>query len=74
MVKTYPAIQFITNNGRRLAVFIGMGIALLAIGSYVAGEGTWALVVGLLVAIAVWSGLRLAAEVVEVISETLLPR
>ena len=74
MVKTYPAVLLMAGHGRRIALAAGILVALVALGLFAAGFGPAVLVTGLLAAGMAWAGLRLAAELVEVVAETLLPR
>ena len=74
MVKTYPAVILMAGHGRRIALAAGVVVALLALALFAIGSGPVALVAGLIAAAVVWAGLRLAAELVEVVAETLLPR
>lgn len=74
MVKTYPAVLLMAGQGRRIALAAGVVVALLALVLFALGGGPLTLAMGLLAAAVVWAGLRLAAELVEVVAETLLPR
>jgi len=74
MVKTYPAVLLMAGHGRRIALVVGLLVAVLALGLFAAGFGPVLLVAGLVAAGVAWAGLRLAAELVEVVAETLLPR
>lgn len=74
MVKTYPAVVLMASHGRRIAIAAGAVLALLALVLFGLGREPVTLVVGLVVALVVWAALRLAAELVEVVAETLLPR
>jgi hypothetical protein len=74
MVKTYPAVLLMASHGRRIAIGAGVALALLALVLFGVGRQPVTLVVGLLVALVVWAALRLAAELIEVVAETLLPR
>lgn len=74
MVKTYPAVLVMANHGRRIALAAGVVLALIALALFGFGRNPATLAVGLVVAVVVWAGLRLAAELVEVVAETLLPR
>lgn len=73
-MKTYPMIQFMVKHGQKLA--LGVALLLLAIGAY----AWWAtgrldcLIGGGLLAIGGYFFLRIFAEILEVIAETLLPR
>lgn len=74
MVKTYPAVLFMAGHGRRLALAAGVVCGLLALLLFALSREPVALAAGLAFAVIVWAGLRLAAELVEVVAETLLPR
>ena len=73
-MKTYPAILFFARHGRNLAVALGVLLALAAGVLFAAGAGTVVLVGGLGLALLTWGVVRVGAEVVEVVAETLLPR
>jgi hypothetical protein len=73
-VKTYPAVLFVAARGRSIAVVIGLLAALASVGLYAAGAGPAALLFGLPLAGLTWAAMRLVAEIVEVVAETLLPR
>lgn len=73
-MKRYPAIEFAARHGRRIAV---VGALLFALGSVVCvlrGGPVLALAIGLPAALALFALLRLGAEMIEVIADTLLPR
>ena len=74
MVKTYPAVTLMASHGRRIALAAGVLVALIALGLLLVGATPLSVVVGLGIAAVVWAGLRLMAELVEVVAETLLPR
>lgn len=75
MTKTYPAVVLMANHGRRIALAAAAFIALLAVALFlVALIGPVGLAAGVVAAGVVWAGLRLFAELVEVVAETLLPR
>ncbi len=75
MVKTYPAVTLIATKGRRLAIAAGVVIALASLAVFFAAlVGPAGLIAGLVASGTVWAGLRLLAELVEVVAETLLPR
>ena len=71
---TFPFIQAFVKRGKLVAVLVAL--AVLLIGVY----GAWRLqapdlaVLGLIVAVVAWAGVRLLAEIVLAIAETLLPR
>lgn len=73
-MKTYPMIQFMVRHGQRLA--LGVALLFVAIGVYawVATARVDCLVGGVLLAAGAWFFLRVFAEIVDVIAETLLPR
>jgi hypothetical protein len=75
MPKTYPAVSLLANHGRRIAIGAGVLVAVLFVALFAAAVvGPVGLAGGLLVAIVVWGGMRVLAELVEVVAETLLPR
>ncbi|MDO8276569.1 MAG: hypothetical protein Q7T63_00430 [Burkholderiaceae bacterium] len=74
MVKTYPAVLLMARHGRRIAVALACVVALAALGCYVYLGSVPMLIGGLVLAAAAWAVMRVAAEIVEVVAETLLPR
>jgi Na+/proline symporter len=73
-LNTYPAILFTARYGRRIAAAVAAVIALVGmIASYLCSSlvGT---ALTLACAIAAWAVLRVLAELIEVIADTLLPR
>ncbi len=73
-MKTYPAVVFVSRHGRTLALIVAILLAIASLACFLAGCGIAGLVAGLVVAAIAWAALRLFAELVEVIAETLLPR
>lgn len=73
-MKRYPLIELMAQRGRQIA--IGVGLAVLLIGIAMAGVGrdVTMLAWSLLVAAICYVGVRLLAELIEVIADTLLPR
>ena len=73
-MKRYPLIELMAQRGRQIA--IGVGLAVLLIGIAMAGVGrdvtmlAWSLLVAAICNV----GVRLLAELIEVIADTLLPR
>jgi hypothetical protein len=74
MTKSYPAIIFITQHGRKLAVALAAALLLASCTAWLLTRSPIGLIIGLPVAAAAWGLMRLAAEVIEVVAETLLPR
>jgi hypothetical protein len=74
MPKTYPAVLFMANRGRRLALAVGVVVALVAAALFATTGQIPLFAGGCVLALVVWAALRLMAEIVEVIAETLLPR
>jgi hypothetical protein len=74
MNKTYPAVLFVATHGRTIAIGVASMVAVAATALLALGSETALAVTGYLAAIAIWAVLRLAAEIVEVVAETLLPR
>ena len=73
-MNTYPAILFTARHGRRVAFAVAALVALVGLtASYFCGSmiGAAASLAG---AIATWAVLRVLAELIEVIADTLLPR
>lgn len=74
MIKRYPAIEFVSRWGRPGALISSVLVGLVTvICSLQAGNmvGSVASVIG---AVVLWGVLRVGAELIEVISETLLPQ
>lgn len=73
-MKTYPCIQFMVKHGQKVAG--GVAVLLLVIGAYawLATGRVDCLLGGALLAIGGYFFLRIFAEILEVIAETLLPR
>ncbi len=73
MPKTYPVLVLVARHGRNGA-WLGGSLC----GALAALLAPWglpgAVLLGLLAGAATWAALRLVAELVEVVSETLLPR
>ena len=74
MTNKYPAVLFVARYGRRLALVVGVVIASAALVALIFGQPTVVAAAGLIAAAAFWGLLRLLAEIVEVVAETLLPR
>jgi predicted PurR-regulated permease PerM len=74
MTKTYPAVTFIAQHGRRLAVTLAVVLLLATIGLWLMTSNPVGLLIGVPVAITLWAVVRVASEVIEVVAETLLPR
>lgn len=73
-MKTYPAVVFVSRHGRKLALVVAILLAIASVACFAAGCGIAGLVGGLVLAGIAWAALRIFAELVEVIAETLLPR
>ena len=73
-MKQYPAIEFIARNGRRVAWVAGAGLGVAGMAAAFVQQSATHAAIGLLAGVAAWGVLRVAAEVVEVVAETLLPR
>ena len=74
MPKSYPAVVFMATHGRRIALAIGILLGLTALACALLGGGWVGVVAGLGGAVVAWAVVRLGAELVEVVAETLLPR
>ncbi|MGE0384144.1 MAG: hypothetical protein AB7Q97_05390 [Gammaproteobacteria bacterium] len=74
MVKRYPAIELVARHGRTGALVLGLLSAAGAIGGFLMTHAPGRLIGGLLSAAVLYGLLRVGAELVEVIAETLLPR
>lgn len=73
-LKTYPAVVFLSKHGRRIATLAAASIALVAQIPAAMGHGAGWSVGGLVAAALAWGIIRVGAEVVEVVADTLLPR
>lgn len=74
MQKTYPAVVFISRHGRHVAAGAGLAAALvLQVPAVLTHNPVWS-AAGVATAAVVWGLVRVAAEVVEVVADTLLPR
>jgi hypothetical protein len=73
-MKRYPAIELVAVHGRRIAAASGAVAALAALVSFVRMPEWSALVYGLLAAALTFFLLRVAAEIIEVVADTLLPK
>ena len=73
MPKTYPILVFVARHGR-IGAWLGGGLC----GALAALLAPWglpgAMLLGPLAGAAAWAALRLLAELIEVVAETLLPR
>jgi hypothetical protein len=75
MANKFPAVTLMSSQGRRLALAAGVVFALVVVALFWASMlAPVGLALGLVAAVAVWAGVRLVAELVEVVAETLLPR
>ncbi len=74
MPKTYPAVQLVARHGRQLAIAVSAVIAIASVTALLFQGAVIVAIAGLVAAVAVWGFLRLLAEMVEVVAETLLPR
>lgn len=73
-MKRYPAIEFMTRHGRRCAICVAV---ISAMGGLVAGvlySSSTLAALSIFGGLCIGACLRLAAEVIEVIADTLLPR
>lgn len=74
MVKRYPLLEIVSAHGRKAAA-IGAALALVvAAGLGVIGVGAPLVIAAALAAPVLYVALRLVAEIVEVIADTLMPR
>lgn len=74
MVKRYPGIEFVVRQGRLLAATSGIMLAMLALFGYFRTDSSLVLAAGLVCALIAYFVLRVGAELVEVIADTLLPK
>jgi hypothetical protein len=73
-MKRYPAIEVVAVHGRRLAAAIGAAVGVAALASFARSPEWDTLAYGLLAAALIFLVLRVAAEMVEVVADTLLPK
>jgi hypothetical protein len=73
-MKRYPAIEIVAVHGRRIAAAIGAVVAVAALISFARAPQWETLVYGVLAAALAFPLLRVAAEIVEVVADTLLPK
>lgn len=74
MVKRYQAIEIVARWGRPASLATSIAAGLLASGWYWLDDQPLKAGVSVLVALLLYGVLRLSAELIEVISETLLPQ
>jgi hypothetical protein len=74
MIKRYPAIELAARHGRKIALIIGVLAALASIASFLANGSAGRLAWGLILSGGLFVALRIGAEMIEVIADTLLPR
>lgn len=73
-MKRYPFIEFVALHGRRLALALSALAVLLAIALLVWGNSLAGGISALIGAVLLYPLVRLLAELIEVISDTLMPR
>ena len=73
-MKTYPCIQFMVRNGRKVALCIALLLLVIGVYAWLATGRFDCLIGGGMLAIGAYFFLRIFAEILEVIAETLLPR
>lgn len=73
-MKTYPAIEFVARRGRLLALIAGLSCLVLAMVMAITWASPWPFIFGIVASGCLWALVRVGAELVEVVSETLLPR
>jgi uncharacterized membrane protein YeaQ/YmgE (transglycosylase-associated protein family) len=75
-VKRYRAIELVARRGRLAALIVAVivGVAAVSMATFCARGATPWMVAGLIGAVLTYAVLRIGAEVIEVIAETLLPR
>ncbi|MBN8748876.1 Uncharacterised protein [Xylophilus ampelinus] len=73
-MKRYPFIEFMAQHGRRLALAISAVAVLLALVLLVMGVSLAGGMAALIGAVLLYPLMRLLAELIEVISDTLMPR
>lgn len=73
-MKKYSAIEFVVQRGRVLALLVGALAVLIGVALAFSQQAWSPAIVGVALGVAIWGALRLLSEIVDVISETLLPR
>lgn len=73
-MKRYPAIEFAARFGRRIALVGAILFALASILCALQVGSILSLAIGIPVALVLFGLLRLGAEMIEVVADTLLPR
>lgn len=73
-MNTYPAILFVARHGRRVAVAVAALIAVVGLIASYFCENLLGALATLACALAAWAVVRVFAELIEVIVDTLLPR
>lgn len=74
MVKRYPAIELVSRWGRLGALLVALLAGVVAIACYWQSGSILGVLGSIVGAIALYGLLRIGAEMIEVISETLLPQ
>ncbi|MDR5777167.1 MULTISPECIES: hypothetical protein [unclassified Caballeronia] len=72
-MKTYPFISFVSRHGRRASLWLSLALALVAIILGVLSPFQLQAVCVLLASAVLYALLRLLAELIEVIVDTLMP-
>jgi len=73
-MKRYPFIEFVARHGRRLSLAIPVVVALLAVVIFFISSSPASGIAVLVIAILLYPLIRLLAELIEVIADTLMPR
>lgn len=74
MAKRYPAIELVAKWGRLGALIIAVLAGLINVACYLTTGNIIGAIISVAGAVILWGALRVAAEMIEVISETLLPQ
>lgn len=74
MVKRYPLLEIVSAHGRKAAAIGAVLVLVVAAGLGVIGVSAPLVITAALAAPVLYVALRLVAEIVEVIADTLMPR
>lgn len=74
MVKRYPLLEIVSAHGRKAAAIGAALVLVVAAGLDVIGVSAPLVITAALAAPVLYVALRLVAEIVEVIADTLMPR
>ncbi|WP_371439425.1 MULTISPECIES: hypothetical protein [Polaromonas] len=73
-MKRYPAIEIVVKHGHRLAMATAILISVFSYANFGVSGSYLQLVAGMVLAVVTYGLLRVGAEIVEVVADTLLPK